>query len=514
MKTAAAIVAALALVFMWPLGVGHTADVPTTRPVEAAPPAWHGGGKTVIVELSGEIDDFNRDRLMNRIEQARSMGADTVILNVDTYGGMVVDGLDISRFIKRQTNLHTIAFVQDKAISAGAMIAMACDEIVMSNSATLGDCAPIVFNTKGELEAMPAAERAKAESPILLDFGESAQRNHHDPLLAAKMVDVSRVVFWVEKDGEKRFVNSEDYYALKATGWKDCGDKVPVADDRVLLTVDSQHAVQYGLATGIAESAQELAGQRGYNIVADLTPGIGERLVVFLSSPLVRSAIMGLFFLCIFVIPHAPGHGVAESIGLGALVLMVVVPMLAGYAQWWELLIIFLGLGLIALEILLPGHMVPGLSGAVLVLLGLSMTFVQRSFSGEPHFNLYTMRTGLVSVAGALGTAIVLAVWLARYLPKIPYFGRLVLTTTVGGGTNLDGLVITRPNVHVWPPLGSIGKATTDLRPGGAAEFFDSAIGEHRVVSVVCETGFVAKGTELLVREVTRARVLVRVNNT
>jgi len=504
-----------ALVFMWPLGLGRAADVPTTRPVEAAPPAWHGAGKTVIVELSGQIDDFNRDRLMNRIDQARALGADTIILNIDTYGGVVVDGLDISRFLKRQTNLHTIAFVQDKAISAGAMIAMACDEIVMSNSATLGDCAPIVFNTKGELEAMPAAERAKAESPILLDFDESAQRNHHDPLLAAKMVDVSRVVFWVEKDGEKRFVNAEDYAALKSSGWKDVpGANVPIADDRTLLTVDSDEAVKYRLATGIAESAQELAGQRGYNIVADLTPGIGERLVEFLSSPMVRSAIMTLFFLCIFVIPHAPGHGVAESIGMGALVLMVLVPMLTGYAQWWELLIIFLGLGLIALEILLPGHMIPGLSGALLVLLGLSMTFVPRSFSGEPHFNLYTMRTGLESVAGALGVSIALAIWLARYLPKIPYFGRLVLTTTVGGGTNLDGLVITKPNVHVWPPLASVGKATTDLRPGGLAEFFDTALGEHRVVNVVCETGFVAKGTELVVREVTSARVLVRVNNT
>jgi len=514
MKIGAWIIAALAVVMIWPLLAGHAADVATTRPVEVAAPALHTGGKAVVVELKGEIDDFNRDRLMNRIDEARSLGAQTIILNIDSYGGVVTDGLDISRFIKRQTKLHTIAFVQDKAISAGAMIAMACDEIVMSNSAALGDCAPIIFNTKGELEPLPEAERAKQQSPILADFDDSARRNHHDPLLAAKMVDVSQEAYWVQKDGEKRFVNKTDYDALKAAGWKDCGDKIPVADNHTLLTVDSEYAVKYQLATGIAESAQALADQRGYTVVADLTPGMGERLVEFLSGSITRSIIMSLFFLCVFVIPHAPGHGVAESVGMAALFLMLGVPLLTGYAQWWELLIIFVGLALVAMEIMLPGHLIPGLSGSLLVLIGLVMTFVPKSLGGEPHFSFYSMQTGLYAVAGALGGSILLAAWLARYLPKIPMFGRLVLTATVGGGTNLDGKEITRPEVHVWPPIGSVGKATTDLRPGGAAEFLDTAKGEHRVVNVVCETGFVAKGTELLVREVSSVRVLVRVNNT
>ena len=94
----------------------------------------------------------------------RKFGAKNIILNLDSYGGLVTAGEEISRYIKRQSDLHTIAFVQDKAISAGAMIAMACDEIVMSNSATLGDCAAIVFGPTG-LETMARRSGRRPNQP-------------------------------------------------------------------------------------------------------------------------------------------------------------------------------------------------------------------------------------------------------------------------------------------------------------------------------------------------------------
>ncbi len=110
------------------------ADTPATNPSSAAV-------KTVVITIAGEIDDYNRDQLFRKFDDAKKLGAKAVILNVDTYGGLLTSGLEISRFIKRQDDLHVVAYVQDKAISAGAMVAMACDEIVMSNSASLGDCA-------------------------------------------------------------------------------------------------------------------------------------------------------------------------------------------------------------------------------------------------------------------------------------------------------------------------------------------------------------------------------------
>src|SRR5215213_7895632 len=172
---------------------------------------------TVVITVDGQIDDYARGLLFRRFEKARALNADVVILRIDTYGGMVTSALDMSRFLKRQNDLHVIAFVHDKAISAGAMIALACDELVMSPDATIGLAAPIAISPLGRVEGMGAAERAKAESPLLADFYDSAVRNHHDPLLAEAMVAVGRVVYWLEgPGGERQFVAQQGFDRLKA----------------------------------------------------------------------------------------------------------------------------------------------------------------------------------------------------------------------------------------------------------------------------------------------------------
>jgi membrane-bound serine protease (ClpP class) len=478
---------------------------PATKPSLA-------GGKTVIIQLTGEINDFNRDQLFRRFQDARDLGAQTVILDLDTYGGLVTAGLEISRFIKRQDDLHVIAFVQDKAISAGAMIAMACDEIVMSRSATLGDCSPIVFSFDGSLDSLPAAERAKQESPILTDFLESARRNHHDPLLAEAMVAVQVSVYWVQDSkGERKFVDKSEYQKLIAEGWKDVPDApVPVDSDQTLLTVDSDHAVQYGLATGEAASAQALAGQRALDVVGDFKTTPGDTAVQWLGSWPVRLLLMIIFLSAANVVVHAPGHGVAEVIGLTALLLMLGVPMLTGYAQWWEILTIFVGLALIAFEILLPGHMFPGITGGLLVLLGLVMTFVPKEPGGAPGFlpNMQStwiaLERGLMVVASGMACSLFLWFWMNRYLPQIPYFRRIILTN-VSGGPPLVGA----SSLAVWPAVGSVGMAVSELKPGGSAEFYDQSIAGRRIASVVSGSGFVPPGSKVVVREVAGNRVVV-----
>src|SRR5262245_41738487 len=173
--------------------------------------------KAVVVILRGTIDEVNKASLVQRVIEARSLGADTIILQINTYGGLVTSGLDISRFLKRQDDLHVIAFVNEKAISAGAMIALAADEIVMEPAALLGDSAPIAIAPGGSsATTMGDTERAKAESPILEDFRASALRNGYDPLLAEAMVALGRTVHWVENEatGLRRFVDAEEFKRL------------------------------------------------------------------------------------------------------------------------------------------------------------------------------------------------------------------------------------------------------------------------------------------------------------
>jgi len=147
--------------------------VALAQPGAATSPA---ASNAAVVRLHGKIDDYNRDGFFKRFGEARAAGASVIIVDLDTYGGLVTSGLDISRFLKNQTGVHTIAYVGDKAISAGAMIAIACDEIVMRGSAQLGDCAPIAMRDDGTLNSLGETERAKQESPILSEFRDSAAR--------------------------------------------------------------------------------------------------------------------------------------------------------------------------------------------------------------------------------------------------------------------------------------------------------------------------------------------------
>jgi membrane-bound serine protease (ClpP class) len=327
------------------------------------------------------------------------------------------------------------------------------------------------------------------------------------------MVAVQISVYWVQgPDGTRKFVDKPDYTKLMAAGWKDvAGARVPVDSDQTLLTVDSDEAVQYGLATGEADSAEALAQQRGLSVLGEFNTSGGDVLVDWLGSWVARLILLIIFLSAANVVIHAPGHGAAEVVGLVALGLMLGVPLLTGYAQWWEILTIFIGLALIAFEILLPGHLFPGICGGLLVMLGLVMTFVPKEPGGSPGFmpemqqTWRDLETGLGVVAAALGCSMFLWIWMNHYLPRIPYFNRLILTNVSGGGK-----APTAPAPPAWPAVGSVGLAVTELKPGGTVEFFDPGIADRRSASVVSESGFVPQGSKVIVREVANNHIVVR----
>jgi membrane-bound serine protease (ClpP class) len=507
--TLGAILAAL-LLGIRPLPLlAQPSTAPTTPPSQAA-----------VILLGGTIDNFSSEALVRRFKQAREIGAGTVILKIDTYGGLVTAGLDISRFIKREQDLHVIALVDEKAISAGAMIALACDEIVMSPGALLGDCAPIAMSTTGGLEPMPEAERAKAESPILEDFYDSALRNGYDPLLTQAMVSVGRVVHWMQnEDGERRFVDAKGYEALMAEGgWKPVETaRDPIDAGDTLLTVSTDLAQKLGLARGVAHSPEDLANQRGMSIIATLEPGRAEAIVGFLSSMTVRAVLTTIFMLALYMAFSHPGHGLPEVAAVMSLGMLVGVPLLTGYAQWWEILAILVGLLLLAVEIfVIPGFGVTGISGIVLILFGLVMTFVGDEPVGVPGVlpslagTWTALRQGLIVVVSGLACSLLLWLWLQRYLPKLPYVNRLILTSTSGNVNVADSDLRGAVELVAWPAVGAVGTAITDLKPGGAAEFRDDAINDTRITDVVSDSGFVVAGQKVIVREVKGSRVVVR----
>jgi membrane-bound serine protease (ClpP class) len=378
------------------------------------------------------------------------------------------------------------------------------------------------MRSDGGLETLGEAERAKSESPILSEFRDSAFRNGYDPLLAEAMVSVKTVVHWVVgPGGERRFVDQRTFEELSKDGWtevREVGVPVPVDSEGTLLTVSGAAAVKLGLARAQAGSVTDLARERNYDVVATYAPSSGDRLVEWLNNPFIRMLLMVLFAQALWASLHAPGHGIAEMLAVLALAVLIGVPLLTGYAQWWEIVVILIGVGLLALEIfVIPGFGVTGILGILMVLVGLVLTFVGREPAGPGFWpqlagTWVNVRNGVAMVVSALICSMALSAWLRRYLPSLPYFNRLILTATTG---NMDEVgstaVAVVPGVRDDRPLvGAIGEALSELKPGGSATFIDPMTGVRRVVSVLSDVGYVARGTRVAVRSTADNRVVVR----
>ncbi|HLL88379.1 MAG TPA: hypothetical protein VK324_03665, partial [Tepidisphaeraceae bacterium] len=261
-----------------------------------------------------------------------------------------------------------------------------------------------------------------------------------------------------------------------------------------------------------------LAHQLGLDVVATFERSGGDVLIGMLGSAVVRGILLIIFMQSVYIALHAPGHGAAEAVALVSLGLLLGVPALTGYAQWWEIAMILIGLALLATELfVIPGFGVTGITGLVLMAGGFLMTFVapepgRRGFSWPALGATWdAVQTGLFVLTGGLVATVLLSAWLRQFLPKLPYLNRLILTPVAGGAGVMGTNVFTGDDVAAtWPAPGAVGRAMTDLRPGGSAMFADPVTGGDRAIAVVSDSGFVAAGAAVEVREVGGNRVLVR----
>lgn len=182
---------------------------------DAAPasvPAYRQANTVAVLTIEGVIDQVTLHSLERRVAEARRDSATAVVLDIDTPGGALNATLDICHLLKTDAPANTVAWINPQAYSAGTIMALACREIVLQENASFGDAAPIAATPIG-LVPLPAAERAKAESPILEEVIESARRNHYDERLVQAFVSVGVELWLVEHKttGERIFVDREEY---------------------------------------------------------------------------------------------------------------------------------------------------------------------------------------------------------------------------------------------------------------------------------------------------------------
>jgi membrane-bound serine protease (ClpP class) len=412
-----------------------------------------------VVPIEGIIDLGLAPFLSRTIREANEAGAAAVLLDINTFGGRV-DAAVVMRDTLLNSPVRTIAFVNQRAISAGALIALACETLVMTQGGTIGAAAPVLG---GAGESKPADE--KSVSYVRKEFRATAEVRKRPPEFAEAMVDADVEIAGVIAKGKLLTLTTSEALRHK------------VAD----LTASSVDAALK--AAGVSGAEMRYARQTW-----------AESFVRFLTNPVVSSLLMTVGLLGLLVEIRTPGFAVPGTIGLLSLGLFFWGHWIVRLAGWEELLLVSIGVLLIALEVfVLPGITLAGIAGVLALLAGLGMTLVGAGATAA------VIISALGRVAMSLLLALAGAFALLRVLPRLPFGRRLILAT----GMQADlGYVSAPESDRHW--LGRTGTVLSPLRPAGIAEI------DGTRVDVVSDGGFIDAGTPIEVARVDGNRIVVR----
>lgn len=416
--------------------------------------AQQGAGAVYRVPITGEIVNGLVPFVERSLREAEAAGARAVILDMDTPGGGVDAAEQIADAV-HEARVPTYTFVNPRAFSAGALIALASDGIYMRPGASLGAATPVFGDGSKAPEKYVSAMRS--------EFRALAEARGLNPAIAEAMVDEDVEVPGVDAKGK-------------------------------LLTLSTSDAVRVGYAREAADWNAVLAatGAQGARVV-QAKKNWAEQVVGLLTNPLIAPFLLSLGFLGLIVEMKTPSFGMAGVGGLASLSLFFGSHLLVGLAGWESVILIGVGIILLLVEVLvLPGFGVAGVLGVLAVLASILLAMLG-SFptTGDLAVALGVMMSSLVMVGFALWAVI-------RHLPAGRRTGEMFLHTTLG-----------REKGYLSQPVradleGVQGVALTDLRPSGTAQ-----VGQEKV-DVVTEGGYVPAGTPVQVVRSEGYRHIVR----
>jgi membrane-bound serine protease (ClpP class) len=269
-----------------------------------------------------------------------------------------------------------------------------------------------------------------------------------------------------------------------------------VVDAGKLLTLTTDEAVQIGYAQEVEDWDALLAELDLQTApVRDMSVNWAERIVRFLSNPIVAPFLLSLGFLGLIAEIKSPGFGVAGFAGLLALALFFGSHFIIGLAGMEDLILFGVGVVLIGIEVfIVPGFGLFGILGGIGVLGGVYMSLV----GGVPTMPDFAQAGAILSTSILV---ILLTSWaLLRRFPQSSRLGRSgIFLLTKGDREEGWASASRRPDL-----VGREGVAMTDLRPAGTI-----LIGEERV-DAVSEAEWIEDGTDVRVVASEGYRLVVR----
>ncbi|MCG2711260.1 MAG: hypothetical protein L6416_02905 [Candidatus Omnitrophica bacterium] len=454
-----------------------------------------------IIPVEGTIDLGLSAFIKRALIQANEEKAAAVVLKINTFGGRVDAADEIVNNVQDLAPGPTFAYITHSAWSAGALIALSCDSIIMNEGSSIGSAEPRMMGLdQGQQptdEKMVSALRAK--------FKATAESNKHSANLAQAMVDKEIELIQVSFKNELLILTPQELQEKKSEQNKKLfeNEKVICPKDK-LLNLTADEAKNLSLSNITVKSEDEFFSYIREQLALEsitftrkitLEPTWSENIVRFLTHPIVSSLLLSLGFLGILFELKMPGWGISGTLGVLFLILFFWGHYLVGLANWMDLAIFVIGFILLLIELLaVPGFGIIGLTGLLFIISGLVLTLLKHPFT-LPSFEL---DSALFTISGAFIITFVLAILGFRFLPRTNLFKRVILRACEEKNLGFQTESLAQ-NIC----LGKVGISKTILRPSGKAVFDDE------VLDVTTLGEFIPKGKIVIIVKIEGNKIFV-----
>lgn len=365
-------------------------------------------GDVYVIPIKGDITRASYNFLRDSLDKIVNNSTKAIIFEIDTYGGLISEAEKIKNLIIG-LEVPTITFVNNKAESAGVLISIAGEKLVMAESSTIGSA-----ETSPDTEKVLSMWRS-----FLRDVAQLRGRN---PQIVEAMADKDIHIEGLSERGK-------------------------------LLNLTSREALEYGICDLISNDYDEILSHFNisYTSIVEVEESLELKAAKFLSGSFISTLLLTLGFVGLVVELFTPGFGIGGTISIISFGLFFAGNILAGNSQWTSLAVFVTGLILLVIEAIIPGFGLPGISGIILVVLGAILAMA-------------SVTQALMSVSVAIIITTLITLLLIKRGSKSPIFDKIILDIQY---KEEEGYVSAKPKDEY---LGKEGIAVTELRPSGIIE--------------------------------------------
>lgn len=416
-----------------------------------APSVTFAQSKVYHVPIEGNVENGLLAFLERAFKEAQNDNAAAIVLDIHTPGGFTNAAEEIAKLMDRtRTSVPIYAFINTKAHSAGAFIALHADRIYMMPDATIGSA--------GVIDSAGNAAEEKAQSAWIAQMKAAAESSGRNPIYAEAMANKN--------------IDMSEYRAPKGEGF---------------LTLSAVEAEKVEYSEGTVKNMQEVLENIGLvnSEVVKVNPTIAEKITRIVTDPIVVPILLSIASLGLVLELYSPGFGIPGIMGLSSLGLFFFGHTIAGFAGYETILLFVIGFALLIAELFIPGGIVGIIGGALVII---SLLFAGANFVHMAYSILIAMFIALIGMV----------IIMKFFGKKLHVFNKLVLKDAT---TTEEGYV---SNVNRIELIGKTGIAITPLRPAGVISV------DNERIDAVSEGSYIDAKKKIEVVKVEGSRIVVR----